>query len=80
MAILLKKERIRNYYKLRLFTPAYIIVNFKPLKRTGTSHSSFDLFQFFINLEILNSHRFLTSVKVCAATFQQQDFLYATFP
>ena len=48
MAILLKKERIRNYYKLRLFTPAYIIVNFKPLKRTGTSHSSFDLFQFFI--------------------------------
>ena len=59
---------------------AYIIVNFKPLKRTGTSHSSFDLFQFFYCLEILNSHRFLTSVKVCAATFQQQDFLYATFP
>ena len=44
---IIEKERIRNYYKLRLFTP-YIIVNFKPLKRTGTSHSSFDLFQFFI--------------------------------
>ena len=23
----------QNYYKLRLFTPAYIIVNFKPLKK-----------------------------------------------
>ena len=29
---IIEKERIRNYYKLRLFTPAYIIVNFKPLK------------------------------------------------
>ena len=66
---IIEKERIRNYYKLRLFTPAYIIVNFKPLKRTGTSHSSFDSFQFFYCLEILNSHCFLTSVKVCAATF-----------
>ena len=49
---IIEKERIRNYYKLRLFTPAYIIVNFKPLKRTGTSHSSFDSFQFFYCLNI----------------------------
>ena len=42
---------------------------FQTIKRTGTSHSSFDSFQFFYCLEILNSHCFLTSVKVCAATF-----------
>ncbi len=40
------------------------------LKRTGTSHSSFDSFQFFLLLRNIEFPLlFLTSVKVCAATF-----------